>query len=321
MAEARTIRPGLILGLLALGAIASVALFMTLNARGSWDFVLPFRGRKLWGLVLVAYSIAVSTVLFQTVTENRILTPAIMGFDFLYRFVQTALVFALGSFAYATLDPQLKFIGNVAVMMVLSMLLFRGLFGAGSRNLHLLVLAGIVFGVLFRSLAGLMQRMIDPNEFVVLQDTFFASFSGIDPSLLMISTVALGATSLLLVPLLGRLDVMLLGRDTATNLGVDHARTVQMVLAIVAVMVSVSTALVGPVLFFGLLVANLAYLAMPSYRHVLVLPAAVLLGVIGLVGGQTILEHVFKFDTALSIIIEFVGGITFLFLLLRRAPK
>ena len=321
MAEARTIRPGLTLGLLALGAIASVALFMTLNARGSWDFVLPFRGRKLWGLVLVAYSIAVSTVLFQTVTENRILTPAIMGFDFLYRFVQTALVFALGSFAYATLDPQLKFIGNVAVMMVLSMLLFRGLFGAGSRNLHLLVLAGIVFGVLFRSLAGLMQRMIDPNEFVVLQDTFFASFSGIDPSLLMISTVALGATSLLLVPLLGRLDVMLLGRDTATNLGVDHARTVQMVLAIVAVMVSVSTALVGPVLFFGLLVANLAYLAMPSYRHVLVLPAAVLLGVIGLVGGQTILEHVFKFDTALSIIIEFVGGITFLFLLLRRAPK
>lgn len=233
MAEARTIRPGLILGLLALGAIASVALFMTLNARGSWDFVLPFRGRKLWGLVLVAYSIAVSTVLFQTVTENRILTPAIMGFDFLYRFVQTALVFALGSFAYATLDPQLKFIGNVAVMMVLSMLLFRGLFGTGTRNLHLLVLAGIVFGVLFRSLAGLMQRMIDPNEFVVLQDTFFASFSGIDPSLLMISTVALGATSLLLVPLLGRLDVMLLGRDTATNLGVDHTRTVQMVLAVI----------------------------------------------------------------------------------------
>lgn len=321
MAEARTIRPGLTLGLLALGAIASVALFMTLNARGSWDFVLPFRGRKLWGLVLVAYSIAVSTVLFQTVTENRILTPAIMGFDFLYRFVQTALVFALGSFAYATLDPQLKFIGNVAVMMVLSMLLFRWLFGAGSRNLHLLVLAGIVFGVLFRSLAGLMQRMIDPNEFVVLQDMFFASFSGIDPSLLMISTVALGATSLLLVPLLGRLDVMLLGRDTATNLGVDHTRTVQVVLAVVAVMVSVSTALVGPVLFFGLLVANLAYIVMPSYRHALVLPAAVLLGVIGLVGGQTILEHVFKFDTALSIIIEFVGGITFLFLLLRRAPK
>jgi iron complex transport system permease protein len=321
LAEARKTRPALVLGLLALGVIASVALFMTLNARGSWDFVLPFRGRKLWGLLLVAYSIAVSTVLFQTVTENRILTPAIMGFDFLYRFVQTALVFSLGSLAYATFDPQLKFIGNVAVMMVLSMLLFRWLFGSGQRNLHLLVLAGIVFGVLFRSVAGLMQRMIDPNEFVVLQDMFFARFSGIDPSLLMISTVALGATSLLLVPLLGRLDVMLLGRDTATNLGVDHTRTVQMVLAVVAVMVSVSTALVGPVLFFGLLVANLAYLAMPSYKHALVLPAAVLIGIIGLVGGQTILEHVFKFDTALSIIIEFVGGITFLFLLLRRAPK
>src|SRR5690606_22651731 len=143
---------------LAVVALIAAVLFMTLNVRGSWDFVLGFRGRKLWGLALVAYAIAVSTVLFQTVTGNRILTPAIMGFDYLYQLVQTTLVFLLGGFAYATLDPQLRFAGDLLIMVVLSLALFRWLFGRSSRSLHLLVLVGIVFGVLFRSLSGLMQR-------------------------------------------------------------------------------------------------------------------------------------------------------------------
>lgn len=317
----RKAHPWLVLALLLAAALTAIALFMTLNARGSWDFVLPFRGRKLWGLVLVAYAIAISTVLFQTVTENRILTPAIMGFDFLYQFVQTALVFTLGGFAYATLDPGLRFAGNVLVMVGLSTLLFRWLFGRAARSLHLLVLAGIVFGVLFRSVSGLLQRLLDPNEFVILQDAFFARFNTIDPTLLGMATGLIAAVSLLALPLLSRLDVLLLGRDTATNLGVDHRRTVSQVLVVVAVLVSISTALVGPVLFFGLLVANLAYLVMPGYRHIEVLPAAVLLGVIGLVGGQAVLEHVFGYNTALAIIIEFVVGVTFLFLLLRKAPR
>lgn len=317
LASALRRHPALPLTLLAGAALLAAVLFMTLNARGNWDFVLGFRGRKLWGLALVAYAIAVSTVLFQTVTGNRILTPAIMGFDHLYQLVQTGLVFVLGGFAYATLDPQMRFVGDLVVMVSLSLLLFRWLFGRAARSLHLLVLVGIVFGVLFRSLSNLMQRLIDPNEFAVLQDALFASFNAIDPTLLGLATLILAAVSLAGLPLLPRLDVLLLGRDAAVGLGVDHVRTVSAVLAIVAVMVSVSTALVGPVLFFGLLTAHLAYLIMPGYRHIHVLPAAVLIGLIGLIGGQAVLEHVFGYSTALSIIIEFVGGLTFLYLLLR----
>lgn len=317
LVSAVRLSPPVVLALLASAAVLAAVLFMTLNVRGNWDFVFGFRGRKLWGLILVAYAIAVSTVLFQTVTGNRILTPAIMGFDHLYELVQTSLVFALGSFAYATLDPQLRFIGDLVVMVTLSLLLFRWLFGRSSRNLHLLVLVGIVFGVLFRSLGNLMQRLIDPNEFAVLQDAFFANFNAIDPTLLLLATAILTIASLVGLRLLPRLDVLLLGREAALGLGVDHVRTVSATLAIVAVMVSVSTALVGPVLFFGLLVANLAYLVMPDYRHAYVLPAAALLGLVALIGGQTVLEHGFGYNSALSIIIEFVGGIAFLTLLLR----
>ena len=309
--------------LVALGVLtlAAIVLFMTLRARGSWDFVLPFRGRKIWGMALAGYAIAVSTVLFQTITHNRILTPAIMGFDWLYRLVQTLLVFFLGGLAFAMIDPQLRFVMDVVVMAGLSSLMFRWLFTSTSRSLHLLVLVGIVFGVLFRSLAGLLQRLINPNDFAVLQDANFASFNAIDPTLLLASSVLMLLVSLPLVTLIPRLDVLSLGREAAIGLGVDYARTVSLVLVIVAVLVSVSTALVGPVLFFGLLVSNLAYLIMPTYRHIHILPAAVLLAILSLVGGQAILEHVFGFDTALAIIIEFAGGIVFLALLLRGAAR
>ncbi len=82
-------------------------------------------------------------------------------------------------------------------------------------------------------------------------------------------------------------------------------------------LVSVSTALVGPITFFGLLVANLAYMIAGSAKHRIILPVAALLAVFCIVGGQTILERVFTFNSALSVIIEFLGGLVFIILLVR----
>ncbi|WP_244468815.1 iron chelate uptake ABC transporter family permease subunit [Devosia limi] len=294
---------------------------MTLGARGSWSFVLPFRGRKLLSLIVVAYAVAMSTILFQTVTNNRILTPSIMGFDALYILIKTGLVFFLGIGALTTLDTQAQFVVEVLVMVAFSGLLFRWLFLGQERSLHLLVLVGIVFGILFRSVSQLMQRMLDPNAFNVLQDSFFASFSTTDSSLLVISLVIIGAVSVVMVRLMHTYDVLSLGRAQAINLGVNYQRTVVTILVLVSVLVAVSTALVGPITFFGLLVASLAHGLVGSSRHKYILPAAALLAIICLVGGQTVLERVFEFDTALSIIIEFLGGIVFIFLILRRAAR
>ena len=115
--------------------------------------------------------------------------------------------------------------------------------------------------------------------------------------------------------------MLVLGRDRATGLGVDTARLSAIVFALVAVLVSASTALVGPTTFFGLLVANLAYLLVPSAKHAKVLPVAVGLAVITLVGGQMLLERVLGFGTALSIVIDFVGGVTFLLILFRAGRR
>ena len=308
------------LTLLVLAALAILAcvLFLTLGARGNWSFVLPFRGAKLAAMLLVAHAIATSTVVFQTIAGNRILTPSIMGFDALYRLIQTLLVFLTGAATTAAIAPAALFAGELLVMVLFACGLYGTLIGAGTRDIHRLLLVGVVLGILFHSTAGLMQRLIDPNDFVVLQDRLFASFNTIETGLLGIAAVLIGGASLALWRMTATLDVLSLGRDRAISLGIAHRRAVMLVLATVAVLVSVSTALVGPVTFFGLLVASLAVSIVGARSHRLTMTAASLIAIICLVGGQTLLEHVLHFDTALGIVVEFAGGLVFLALILKK---
>ena len=313
-------RGTVVLACLAAAAIGCAVLYMTIGVRGSWAFVLPFRAPKLAGMVVVAVAVAFSTVVFQTVTQNRILTPTIMGFDSLYVAIQTALVFGFGSRALATLDADWRFVGEASVMVCFSVVLFRWLLSEHGRGIHLLVLTGVVFGVLFRSLASLLQRVLDPNEFSALQDLLFASFNAIDAGLLGVTATAVGVCCAWLLSIHRTLDVLSLGRDAAIGLGVPHRRLVTRLLFVVAVLVSASTALVGPIAFFGLLVANLAYLAV-GHRHRPALLASALIAVFTVVGGQVVLEHALKLDGVLGVVIEFVGGIVFIVLLMRGVHR
>lgn len=306
------------LGLLVAGAIL---IFMTIDSRGNWDFVIPFRGTKILALALVSYAVAVSTVLFQTVAGNRILSPSIMGFDALYVLIQTTLVFVLGAQAAVTIDPQARFVLEVTCMVLFAGILYRWLFGGTRRSLHLLILVGIIFGVLFRSVANMMMRLIDPNEFVILQDMLFASFNSFDRDLLWVSAALIFGGSIVLWRIGHTFDILALGRETSVNLGVNFQRTVTIILVVIAIFVSVSTALVGPVTFFGLLVANLAYQLVGTYKHRWILPFAAGLAMLFLVGGQMLVERLFSFNTSLSIVVEFLGGIVFIVLLIRGAGR
>ncbi|MFT4469513.1 iron chelate uptake ABC transporter family permease subunit [Arthrobacter sulfonylureivorans] len=317
----KTVRPRTWIILLGLLTAVLVAVFMTIDLRGNLGYILPRRAIKIGSMLLVAYAVGVSTVLFQTVTANRILTPSIMGFDALYMLIQTGLTFAIGGQALLSMGAPARFVIEVSLMVAFSFLLYRWLFTGGGKSLHLMLLVGIVFGTMFRGISSLLQRLIDPSEFIILQDLFFASFNNVDGLLLAVSALAVAAASVPVWRMRRELDVLALGRDTALNLGVNHRRAVTTVLMVCAVLVAVSTALVGPITFFGLLVASLAYLICSHFRHVYVLPIAVLLGAIALLGGQLVLEQVFSFDTALSIVIEFAGGLLFIALLLKGSVK
>jgi iron complex transport system permease protein len=303
---------------LAVLVVAAVAAFMTVDVVGSWDYALMQRSRRVAAMLVVAVAVAVSTVLFQTVTTNRILTPEIMGFDRLFVLIQTLGVFFLGAATVTTADPRLRFAVEVVVLVVFGAALYRLVLGRTERDVYVLVLLGVVLGTLFSSVTLLASRLIDPNEFLTLQDLLFASFTSVDRRLLGMSAAVVAVVVAGIWRLLPRLDVVALGRETAVGLGVEHRRVMNQALLAVAVLVAVATALVGPVTFLGLLVANLSRQLLGTHRHVWVLPGAALLAVLALVGGQLVLEQLFGFNSSLSIVINFVGGIVFIALLLRK---
>lgn len=120
-------------------------------------------------------------------------------------------------------------------------------------------------------------------------------------------------------PNLQYLDVLGLGRDQAVNLGVNYEGVVKQLLVLVAILTAIATALVGPITFLGLLVANTAYWLLPTHRHGYIIPAAILISCIALVGGQLLVERVFTFKTTLSVVINFLGGIFFIYLVLKES--
>lgn len=298
-----------------------VAVLFFWNLTTHIAFILELRAIKLGGLLVVGAAIGVSTVLFQTISNNRILTPSIMGFDALYLLMQTCLIFFLSGLSYAHLPGNLLFLLNAFTMLIASVILFTFVLKATRHDIQLMILVGVIFGLVFRSFSTFIQRLIDPSEFAILQSVMFAQFGGINEMELLSALVLLVLVSCWVARKCQLLDVMLLGRKTAISLGVDYDRLQFMVLCAISILVSVSTALVGPIIFLGLLVSALAHSLMKTHRHALLLPAAAMISALILLLGQALFENILERQSTLTVVIEFVGGLFFLVLLSKGKIK
>ncbi|MFA5576818.1 MAG: iron chelate uptake ABC transporter family permease subunit [Tissierellaceae bacterium] len=313
MENKRTIRLLLILNLIL------IFLFLAWGLKSSnWAYFLSKRLPKLLAIILTGGSIAFSSLIFQTATNNRILTPSVLGLDSLYLVIQSMTIFTLGSTSRLIINKNINFAVTVLLMVGFSRLLFRGLLGKGRNNILSLLLMGLILGTFFQSLSSFIQMLIDPNEFLHIQDKMFASFNNINTEILVIALAIILAIGLYSRKYLRTWDVVALGRDHAINLGIDYDRIIRTSLSFVSVLVSVSTALVGPITFLGLLVVNLARELMNGYEHKSLIVASVLIALVALIGGQLLAERVFNFGTPISVIINFIGGIYFIHLLLRE---
>lgn len=309
-----TARPILIASLVLL---IGCVLYLTLNVT-SWDFALPLRTRKLVAFLVVGYAVGVSTMLFQTLTHNPILTPSLLGFDALYVLIQSLMLFFLGMVSYVTMPAVGKFAFEVAVMMVMSVLMFRFLFTKHNQDLTRLILVGVIFGILFRSLSYMVARMINPDEFVTVQAQSYASFTAVNINLLMVAVVLSVATFIYVWRQRFALDVLLLGRNCAISLGVPYRQLSLGILITIALLVSMATALVGPVTFFGLLVCALTNRFCTKMAHGERLILVTLIASSTLIVGQAVFEHLFKMAGVLEVVIELFGGVAFLLLIFTQ---
>lgn len=289
------------------------------GSSGFWTIVRS-RSASLATITLVAVCQAVATVLFHTATSNRILTPSILGFDALYVLTQTSLVFFFGASA-GGMDGIPKIIAQSGLMVLFATLLYGWLFSGKRANLHLLLLVGVVLGMGFGSVSTFMQRLLTPSEFDVLSARLFGSIGKANIDYLPIAAGIVALIVGFVWMRRQRYDVIALGRDVSVGLGLNYRREVVTILVLVAVLVSVSATLVGPMTFYGFLVATLAYQFARGDRHSEILPLAVGIGLVALLGATFILKHVFAAAGLVTVIIEFLGGLLFLIVILRKGMR
>ena len=304
--------------ILSIIAILLILLFIFYQLTGNIGYILPRRIIKVVAIILTGGSIAFATTIFMTITNNRILTPSIMGIDSLYMLTQTFIVFIFGSKSLVMMNSNINYLLSISVMVIFSLLFYRLLFKGENNNIYFLLLIGMILGTFFSSFTSFMQVLIDPNEFMVAQDKMFASVNNVNTSLVYLSIILIVLVVLYYIRFHRYLDVLALGKDQATNLGVPYNYVVKRLLIIVAILISIATALIGPLTFLGLIVVNVAHEFMKTYRHAYIITGSVLISIIAIVGGQFVVEKVFVFETTISVIINFVGGIYFIYLLLKE---
>lgn len=297
---------------LVIGVLLFSWLFLTYHTYGNWEFALRLRGKKILAFAFVGIATSFSTITFQTVTHNHFLTPSILGFDSLYILIQTLLFFFMGHRTGTLLQSDYAMFGlNVVLMVGLSTVLFFFLLKKGDQNLYLLLMIGMVLGTFFGSASTFLQVLLDPNEYDKLQGKLFASFANVDVSLLQVAGVLMLGTIVYLWLSAHQLDVLHLGKEKALNLGIDVGKFQIRLLLAISLLVALSTALVGPVTFLGFIVANLTYQSMGTFRHRTLFVASSLLGMLLLIVGQFFVEQVFRWNTTMSVVIEFIGGVYF----------
>ena len=311
----------IILLLIIVIAISSLIFIFQGVTQKNIEYLLSRRLPKVLAIIITAITIALSTTIFQTISNNIILTPSIMGLDSLYLFVQTLIIYIFSSSSILVINKNINFFVNVLIMLVFSLILYNLIFSKINKDIMMLLLVGMILGTLFQSISSFMQMMIDPNEFAHLQGKMYASFNNINTNILLISSFIVVSIFIYLFKINKTLDCLALGRDMAITLGVDYEKETKKLLLLVSVLISISTALVGPITFLGILVVNLARSVMTGYEHRKLIIISSLISVVFLIVGQTILERLLNFSTPISVMINFVGGIYFIYLLLRENTK
>ena len=284
-------------------------------------YQLEKRIPKLIVIALTAFSIGSASIVFQSVINNTIVTPCLLGMDALYTLVHTLVYFFAGAASVLVTNKQIAFSVDLAIMAVVGMVIYSYMFKKTGSNVLYVILIGTVLTSLFSSLQSTMTRMMDPNAYDTLLTTLVASFDNANTSLIVFSAVVLFLVALFFRKDLRLLDALTLGKDKAVNLGIDYDRSIRRLLFAVTLYMTVATALVGPLAFLGLIIANLSRQLMQTYRHSLLISASVLFGMIVLLGGQFLVERIFSYNIPVSVFITTGGGIYFLYLLLvKRKP-
>lgn len=308
------------LAILSVLVLAAAAAYMLVDVNFAnerlFAYSMKIRVPKLVAMLIAAFAIGGASLVFQSIIRNTIVTPCLLGMNSMYTLIHTAVVFVAGTGSILATNANLSFAADLVIMGVVATFVYSYLFKKTNYNVLYVLLIGTVLSSFFGSIQSTLVRVMDPNEYDTLLNNLVASFSNINSSIIVFTVAVLAAIVFFLRRDLALLDVITLGKDQAINLGVDYDRTIKRLLLGVVLAIAVATAMVGPISFLGLIIANLSRQLLKTYRHSLLVAGSVLFGMVVLVAGQLLVEQVFAFAVPVSVFITVIGGIYFLYLVL-----
>ena len=306
---------------IALIAIIIVAAFLFIGVKFHnhklLRYAMKLRIPKVIAMIITAFAIGAATIIFQSVINNTIVTPCLLGMNALYTLIHTSFVFVLCSGCILFTNDNLSFLVDLVLMGIIATVVYSWLFKMTGHNVLYVLLVGTVLTSFFSSIQSTLTRVMDPNEYDTLLTSLVASFSNINSEIIIFSVIILALIGVIFRKELALLDVITLGKEQAINLGVDYDRCIRRLLLAVTLCIAVATAMVGPISFLGLIIANISRQLLKTYRHTQLIAGAALMGVIALIGGQFIVERVFVYSIPISVFITVAGGIYFLYLILK----
>ena len=181
--------------------------------------------------------------------------------------VHTGIIFLAGSGSVIAANANLSFAIDLFVMTVAAAFIYSYIFKKTGSNVLYVLLIGTVLSSFFGSIQSTMIRVMDPNEYDALLTTLVADFTNVNGEIIAFSIILLGILTIVLWKDLMLLDVITLGKEQAINLGVDYDSTIRRLLLGVVLCIAVATAMVGPISFLGLIIANLARQWLKTHRH------------------------------------------------------
>ena len=311
-----------LLGFLSVLVVLLVAMYLfipTKNSTSVSSFILQRRLLKLLVIFIVSSAIPISTISFQTVVQNRFLTPGVLGIESLFVFIQSGLYYFESLLGLNVEQSIYIYLVTIGVQIGLLLLLMNVSRGMMLSNFKVLLLLTMAFSMLLKNASTFLQVLMDPNEFDKLQSSLYPSFQKMNsqPVMIGIAAVLLGILLILFIKMRHQLDALHLGMDGAKMLGINTKRLSKIVVVIVIIMTSLSTILVGPLQFLGFMIANLTYQLTKEYKHGVLWLFSAVLGLVIVLAAQLIVERLFLLTIPISVFIEGIGGVLYLILLVK----
>ena len=154
-------------------------------------YILSLRIPTLIAMLISAFSIGSASIIFQSIINNRIVTPCLLGMNSMYTLVHTVVVFAAGSGSVLATNANLSFGVDLLVMSLSATFIYSFIFKKTGNHVLYVLLIGTVLSSFFGSIQSTMIRVMDPNEYDALLTTLVADFNNVNGEVIVFSLVLL----------------------------------------------------------------------------------------------------------------------------------